>query len=96
MAAISAPSLHAYARYAARVHNLNGRIQLVALQLALYEDRVPDAQISNTISTRLGTYRDPYRRAAMTWDPKRRALLFWGIGREGPGLKLNQEIAVKL
>ncbi len=96
MAAISAPSLHAYARYAARVHNLDGRIQLVALQLALYEDRVPDAQISKIISTRLRTHHDPYREAAMTWDSKRRALLFWGIGREGPGLKLNQEIAVKL
>jgi hypothetical protein len=96
LAAISAPATHTYARYAARVHNLDGRMRLVGLQLALYEDRVPDARIAKAISARPGTYHDPYRNGAVTWDPKRRALLFWGIGRKGPGLKLDQEIAVKL
>ncbi len=96
MAAISAPSTYTYARYAGRVHNLDGRTRLVALQLALYEDRVPDAQIAQAIATRPATYRDPYRSAPMTWDPKSRTLFFHGIGREGPGLKLDQDIAVKL
>jgi hypothetical protein len=96
LAAISAPSTYAYARYAGRVHNLDGRMRLVALQLALYEGRVPDGRIANTIAARPAAYHDPYRNAAMTWDPKRRAILFWGIGRKGPGLKLDQEIAVRL
>lgn len=94
--AISDASSQGFARYIGRVHNLDGRMRLIALQLALYQAHVPEAQVPKFIAASPPAQHDPYRAAPMAWDAKRRVLFFLGMGRAGPELKLDHEVAVRL
>ncbi len=67
------------ASYVARVHNLEGRMRLVQMQLELYRQHVPAEAIEGYLEQSPAELRDPYLKKPMHWDSATRELWFDGI-----------------
>lgn len=83
--AIGAPSAVIYGRYMGRAHNLDGLMRLVAVQLAIREQRIADHAVMGFLERLDDSYRDPYTGAPLRWDPEKRALYFDGMPPRGTG-----------
>jgi hypothetical protein len=95
--AIAEPS-YLYARYAARSHNLEGKIRLVRLQIEMDRQHVPMDAIERHLETSPAELRDPYLKKPMRWDSTTRELWFDGVDPMGKGnpAELNHRIAVRI
>lgn len=74
------------ARYPARLHDLDGMMRLVALQVQLKQRAIPDGKIEEFVSESGAQYHDPYTGKPMRWDASKRTLWFEGYGDMGKKL----------
>lgn len=78
--------------YVARVHDLDGYIQLVRLQLALKQAKVASSDVPTFLETSDASIRDPYTGLPMEWDPVKKTLSFRARGarpKESPVLTVR-------
>lgn len=75
----------AYAPYVERVHDLDGYMRLVALQMQISQRRLSDAEIPGFLKSAGKRYADPYTDRPMQWDPRRRLILFKGMSKQIAG-----------
>lgn len=67
-----------YTDYIERQHDTDGYIRLVALQLKLAADEVPESRIAEVINNSGPEYRNPYTLKPMDWDPTAGVISFTG------------------
>ncbi len=76
-----------FSAHIARVHDLDGLIRLVALQVQIKSKGLSGAEIADYLNTADKRYVDPYTDRPMQWDPKQRLLFFNGMstrfGKDG-------------
>jgi hypothetical protein len=97
LAAMSAPPAD-YLRYMSDIHNLEGRMRLIRLQLEIYRRHIAAERIAPYLKESPPALHDPYTNEPMQWDSTRRELWFNGIDRKrkGEGFDLGQRVAVKM
>lgn len=92
------PPADAYPHYVTRVHNLDGRMRLVHLQLDIYRRRISLDEIESYLQQSPAELRDPYRKKPMCWDAAKRELWFEGINKRdrSENMALDYRIATRL
>jgi len=77
--------------YVLKVHDLNGLLRLINLQIQITALGLPDDRIGPFLQTSDAEFTNPYTGQAMIWDAKERTLSFPAQGRDD-----EREIAVML
>ena len=85
-----------YVRYIGRVHNLDGLLRLVKLQLLMQQRGVSDTQGADFLAKADPALTNPYTKQPMEWDPALHALYFQGMLERGDGEILGQRVEVRL
>jgi hypothetical protein len=75
---IGSPS--SFAKFPARMHDLDGLIRLVALQAQIRQRTIPDGKIVEYLAEAGPQYQDPYTNTPMRWNATNRSLSFEGYG----------------
>ena len=97
LVAIGASSPQSQARYISRVHNLDGYMRLLRMQLDIYVKKVPVKDIGSYLEKSPADLFDPYRNQPFRWDPDKRELWFEGINPKGENkVTTNQRIGVRI
>lgn len=76
--AIGSPG--SFAKFLARLHDLDGQFRLIALQVQIKQRAIPDGRIEGYLEKAGPEYHDPYTNKPMRWDPTTRSLSFEGYG----------------
>ena len=76
--AIGSPG--SFAKFPARMHDLDGLMRLVALQAQIKQRGIPDGRVEDYLAKAGGQYHDPYTDKPMQWVPATRSLSFEGYG----------------
>jgi len=96
LVAIGASSPQSHARYIGRVHNLDGYMRLLRMQLDIYGKKVPVKDIGSHLENSPADLFDPYRNQPFRWDPDKRELWFEGINPKGKDTLDHQRIGVHI
>lgn len=86
----------AYDRYSGRIHNLDGFLRLVSLQIAIKQAAIRDADIPEYLGHTRPELRNPYTGEPMQWDRQSRALYFNGMGEKSDEELLSKHIELRL
>ncbi len=76
--AIGSPG--SFAKFPARMHDLDGLMRLVALQAQIKQRAIPDSKIEGYLEKAGPEYHDPYTNKPMRWNAEKRSLWFEGYG----------------
>jgi hypothetical protein len=68
-----------YAKYISRVHNLDGQMRLLRVQLDIYHKKVAVSNIRSYLEKSPSDLLDPYRNKPFRWEPTTRELWFEGV-----------------
>ena len=85
-------SIPDYIRYIGRIHNLDGLLRLVKLQLLMQQRGAGSMQDADFLVD--PALINPYTRQPMGWDPTSRTLYFQGLREQQGGALLGQDIEV--
>lgn len=97
LVAIGASSPQSYARYISRVHNLDGYMRLLRMQLVIYGKKVAVKDIGSYLEKSPADLFDPYRNQPFRWEPFKRELWFEGINPKSENnVTTNQRIGVRI
>lgn len=85
-----------YDRYTIRIHNLDGFLRLVSLQVAAKRYGVRDSAMEKFLADAAPDLRNPYTNEPMGWDPASRAIYFNGYKEDVDDELLGKRIEVRL
>ena len=85
-----------YVQYIARIHNLDGLLRLVKLQLLMQQRAIPNTQGADFLAKTDPALTNPYTQQPMEWDPALHVLYFQGMQDRGDGELLGQRVEVRL
>lgn len=82
--------------FTGRIHNLDGFLRLVSLQIAIKQAAIRDADIPEFLGRTRPELRNPYTGEPMQWDRQSRALYFNGMSEKTDEELLGKRIEVRL
>ncbi len=85
-----------YASYTARIHNLDGFLRLVSLQIAVKRASIRDIAMQKFLADSVPDLHNPYTGEAMLWDADARAIYFNGYNEKADDDLLSKRIEVRL
>lgn len=87
-----------FLRYVSDIHNLDGRMRLVQLQLEIYRQHYNTEGVDRYLKDRSPELHDPFTNKPMQWDGARHELWFYGVNgkHEGNDIELDQRIAIRI
>ncbi|MBI5612707.1 MAG: hypothetical protein HY942_06555 [Gammaproteobacteria bacterium] len=95
----SSMSSSIYDSYTGRIHNLDGFLRLVSLQIAIKQAAIRNPDIPEFLGRALPELRNPYTGEPMQWDSQNRTLYFngmsEGMGENGTNEKSDDELLGK-
>ncbi|HJX10552.1 MAG TPA: hypothetical protein VJ733_08620 [Candidatus Binatia bacterium] len=84
-------------KYIARIHNLDGSMRLLRLQLAIYSKNVAVKDVGSFLENSQADLFDSYRNQPFRWEPTTRELWFEGINpQSNDALATNLRIGVRI
>lgn len=97
LVAIGASSPQSHARYISRVHNLDGYMRLLRMQMDIYSKKVAVKDVGSHLERSPADLFDPYRNQPFRWEPTKRELWFEGINPKSENnVTTNQRIGVRI
>jgi len=85
-----------YDRYTIRLHNLDGFLRLVSLQVTAKRTGVRDSDMEKFLTDTASAFRNPYTNEPMDWDPTSRTIYFNGYKEDVDDELLGMRIVVRL
>lgn len=96
LVAIATPSPESYARYIGRVHNLDGQIRLLRLQVQIVNENRSGTDIADVIENAPVGLLDPYREQPFRFESSPGEIWFEGIDPSGDGTSPSKRIGVQI